>query len=180
MLIASRAVQGIGAAPLMPTTLAVIVAAFTDVRERNTAIGIWAAAGTLALALGPAMGGLISHHLHWGWIFLINMPIGAITFVITVLYVTESRAGSRAGSAVRRLDLPGLVTSAAALFALTYALIEGASGGWTLPGDPRRVLAGRRGRRGRRGLWPSGPAPPARWSRCACSVAESSAAAPPR
>jgi MFS family permease len=82
VLIASRAVQGIGAALLMPATLAVIVAAFTDARERNTAIGIWAAAGALALALGPALGGLISQHLHWGWIFLINVPIGVITFVI--------------------------------------------------------------------------------------------------
>src|SRR6185437_15196272 len=69
MLIASRAIQGIGAALLMPATLAVIIAAFTNVRERNTAIGIWAAIGALALALGPALGGLISQHLHWGWIF---------------------------------------------------------------------------------------------------------------
>ena len=145
MLIASRAVQGIGAALLMPATLAIIVAAFTNARERNTAIGIWAASGALALALGPALGGLISQHLHWGWIFLINVPIGVLTFVITALYVTESRAespadfrtdsraGSRTGSAARRLDLPGLVTSAVALFALTYALIEGSVRGWTSP-----------------------------------------------
>ena len=149
VLIASRAVQGIGAALLMPATLAVIVAAFTDARERNTAIGIWAAAGALALALGPALGGLISQHLHWGWIFLINVPIGVITFVIAARYVTESRAespagsragsragfraGARAGSVARRLDLPGLATSAVALFALTYALIEGSVRGWTSP-----------------------------------------------
>jgi EmrB/QacA subfamily drug resistance transporter len=141
VLIASRAVQGVGAALLMPATLAVIVAAFTDARERNTAIGIWAAAGALALALGPALGGLISQHLHWGWIFLINVPIGVITFVIAARYVTESRAespaespaGSRAGSVARRLDLPGLATSAVALFALTYALIEGSVRGWTSP-----------------------------------------------
>ena len=145
VLIASRAVQGIGAALLMPATLAIIVAAFTNARERNTAIGIWAASGALALALGPALGGLISQHLHWGWIFLINVPIGVLTFVITARYVTESRAespadfrtdsraGSRTGSVARRLDLPGLVTSAAALFALTYALIEGSVRGWTSP-----------------------------------------------
>ena len=152
VLIASRAVQGIGAALLMPATLAVIVAAFTEARERNTAIGIWAASGALALSLGPALGGLISQHLHWGWIFLINVPIGVLTFVITARYVTESRAespadlplpgrlhpadsraGSRTGSVARRLDLPGLVTSAVALFALTYALIEGSVRGWTSP-----------------------------------------------
>ena len=93
VLIASRAVQGVGAALLMPTTLAIIMATFTNVRERNTAIGIWAAVSALALALGPVLGGLISQHLHWGWIFLINVPIGVITFVIAAFYVDESRAG---------------------------------------------------------------------------------------
>ena len=129
VLIASRAVQGIGAALLMPATLAIIVATFKDVRERNTAIGIWAAAGALALALGPALGGLISQHLHWGWIFLINVPVGLITIAISLPYVGESREPS----AVRRLDVPGLVTSAVTLFALTYALIEGNVRGWTSP-----------------------------------------------
>jgi EmrB/QacA subfamily drug resistance transporter len=129
VLIGSRAVQGIGAALLMPATLAIIMATFTNVRERSTAIGIWAAVGALALATGPALGGLISQHLHWGWIFLINVPIGVITFAIAAYYVTESRAES----ASRQLDLPGLVTSALSLFALTYALIEGNVSGWTSP-----------------------------------------------
>ncbi len=129
VLIGSRAVQGIGAALLMPATLAIIMATFTNVRERSTAIGIWAAVGALALATGPALGGLISQHLHWGWIFLINVPIGVITFAIAAYYVTESRAES----ASRQLDLPGLATSALSLFALTYALIEGNVSGWTSP-----------------------------------------------
>src|SRR5579859_2711403 len=101
-LIASRAIQGIGAALLMPATLAVIMAAFTNVRERNTAIGIWAAIGALALALGPALGGLISQHLHWGWIFLINVPVGVVTVALTLRYVDESRDTA----VTRRLDLP--------------------------------------------------------------------------
>jgi EmrB/QacA subfamily drug resistance transporter len=129
VLIASRAIQGVGAALLMPATLAIIVATFTDIRERNMAIGLWAASGALALALGPALGGLISQHLHWGWIFLINVPVGVITFAISLPYVSESRESS----AVRRLDVPGLVTSAVTLFALTYALIEGNVRGWTSP-----------------------------------------------
>ena len=129
VLIASRAIQGIGAALLMPATLAIIMATFTNVRERSMAIGIWAAAGALALATGPALGGLISQHLHWGWIFLINVPVGVITFAIAIFYVTESRSES----AVRQLDLPGLATSALSLFALTYALIEGNVSGWTAP-----------------------------------------------
>jgi len=129
VLIASRAVQGVGAALLMPATLAIIMATFTNARERSTAIGIWAAAGALALATGPALGGLISQHLHWGWIFLINVPVGVITFAIAAFYVAESRAES----ASRQLDLPGLATSALSLFALTYALIEGNVSGWTSP-----------------------------------------------
>ena len=129
VLIASRAVQGVGAALLMPATLAIIVATFGDVRERTMAIGVWAAVGALALATGPVLGGLISQHFRWGWIFLINVPIGVITFAIAVRNVGESRESS----AVRRLDLPGLVTSAVTLFALTYALIEGNVRGWTSP-----------------------------------------------
>jgi EmrB/QacA subfamily drug resistance transporter len=129
VLIASRAIQGIGAALLMPATLAIIVAAFADIRERTMAIGIWAAVGALALATGPALGGLISQHVRWGWIFLINVPVGVITYAIAVANVRESREES----AVRRVDLPGLVTSAVTLFALTYALIEGNVRGWTSP-----------------------------------------------
>ena len=129
VLIASRAVQGIGAALLMPDTLAIIVAAFTDVRERTMAIGIWAAAGALALAAGPALGGVISQHFRWGWIFLINVPVGVLTFAIALRNVRESRATDT----VRQVDLPGLVTSAVTLFALTYALIEGNVRGWTAP-----------------------------------------------
>jgi EmrB/QacA subfamily drug resistance transporter len=128
-LIAARAVQGVGAALLMPATLAIIVATFTDLRERNMAIGLWAAAGALALAGGPALGGLISQHLHWGWIFLINVPVGVITFALALRNVGESRESD----AVRQLDPPGLITSAVTLFALTYALIEGNVRGWTSP-----------------------------------------------
>ena len=99
VLIASRAVQGLGAALLMPTTLAIIMATFTNARERTAAIGIWAAVGALALAVGPALGGLISQHLHWGWIFFINVPVGVVTFAIAMFYVAESRPNPRrAGS----------------------------------------------------------------------------------
>jgi EmrB/QacA subfamily drug resistance transporter len=126
-LIAARAIQGTGAALMLPATLAIIVATFSDVRERTMAIGLSAAVGALAIAAGPALGGLISQHARWGWIFLINVPVGVITFAIAARFVSESRAES----AVRQLDMPGLVSSAVALFALTYALIEGEVKGWT-------------------------------------------------
>ena len=127
MLIISRAVQGVGAALLMPTTLAIIMATFTDPKERTKAIGIWTAIGAMGLGLGPVIGGLISQHIRWGWIFLINVPVGVLTLALALPFMRESKASS----AVRRLDIPGLISSAAGLFALTYALIEGGDKGWT-------------------------------------------------
>jgi EmrB/QacA subfamily drug resistance transporter len=129
VLIGFRVLQGIGAALLAPATLAIIAATFTNVRERTVAVGVWSAIGAMALAFGPLIGGFVSQHLHWGWIFLINVPVGAITFAIAALSVSESRDTS----AARRLDMPGIVTSAAALFGLTYGLIEGHDKGWTSP-----------------------------------------------
>jgi MFS family permease len=120
MLIAGRVLQGVGAALSVPSTLAIISATFPDPKERSRAVGVWSAVGALALALGPLTGGFISDRWHWGWIFLINVPVGIATIVITAVSMPESRESGR-----RRLDLPGLVTSATALFAVTYALIEG-------------------------------------------------------
>ncbi len=127
VLIGTRLLQGAGAALMVPTTLAIIAATFTDIRERTRAIGIWSAIGALALALGPLIGGYIAQHFHWGWIFLINVPVGVAAMVLGAAAIRESRDTS----AARRLDLPGLVTSSAALFSLTYALIEGHDRGWT-------------------------------------------------
>jgi EmrB/QacA subfamily drug resistance transporter len=127
VLIGFRLVQGVGAALLVPTTLAILVAAFDDRRERAAAIGAWTAIGASALAAGPLIGGIISQHFHWGWIFFINVPVGVVTMVLALITVSESRDAT----AARHLDLPGLVTSALMLFALTYALIEGQDKGWT-------------------------------------------------
>jgi len=127
VLIGMRLLQGVGAALLVPATLAIIIATFDNPRERTTAVGAWTAIGAMALAAGPLIGGFITQHLHWGWIFFINVPVGVVTFAIAAFAVQESRDTS----AARHLDLPGLVTSAVALFALTYALIEGHDQGWT-------------------------------------------------
>src|SRR5450631_1356308 len=127
VLIGFRLLQGLGAALVVPTTLAIIVATFDDVRERTTAIGAWTAIGAMALAFGPLIGGFISQHLHWGWIFFINIPVGAVTLAIALGSMRESRDPS----VVRRLDVPGLTASDIALFSLTYGLIEGHDKGWT-------------------------------------------------
>ena len=129
VLIAARAAQGLGAALVTPTTLAIISAIYPDARERTRAVGVWSAVGALALAFGPLLGGLISQHLAWGWIFYINVPVGLATIALGLWSIPRDTA-----SAVnRRVDLPGLATSAVALFALTYALIEGHGRGWTSP-----------------------------------------------
>jgi EmrB/QacA subfamily drug resistance transporter len=127
VLIAARLAQGLGAALLVPTTLAIIMATFSNPRERTTAIGAWTAIGAMALAFGPMIGGFISQHLHWGWIFFINVPVGIIAVTIAAFTMAESRDQQATG----RLDLPGMATSAIALFGVTYALIEGHDKGWT-------------------------------------------------
>ena len=127
MLIGARAVQGIGAALLSPASLALLAELFPDPRQRGTAIGVWGGVGALALAVGPLTGGWLSQHVSWGWIFLINAPIGVAAAILSAVSIPAGRRNTER----RGLDLPGLVTSSLALFALTYALIEGDSRGWT-------------------------------------------------
>jgi EmrB/QacA subfamily drug resistance transporter len=127
-LIAGRAGQGIGAALMMPATLSIISATF-EPRERGLALGIWVGASGTALAIGPLIGGVISQYLDWTWIFFVNVPIGLAGLVIGRLVIRESRDTS----AEQRLDLPGLIMGAATVFALTFALIEANSYGWTSP-----------------------------------------------
>jgi EmrB/QacA subfamily drug resistance transporter len=128
LLIVWRTVQGVGAAIMTPATLSILVAAFPP-RQRGTAIGIWAAVSALALAIGPLLGGLLTEHVGWHWIFFINVPVGVLGVAASLAFIDESRDQST----VRRLDLPGLLTSGVGLFALTYALIQGNTAGWSSP-----------------------------------------------
>src|SRR5438270_7236906 len=125
-LIGARAVQGVGAALMNPASLSIITATFPP-RERGQAIGIWAGVSAMALAIGPLVGGLIVDNINWNWIFFINVPVGVVGIVVSQLVIKESRDTSHEQS----IDLPGLVTSGLALFALSYALIEGNKLGWS-------------------------------------------------
>ena len=127
-LIGARAVQGVGAALMNPASLSIITATFPP-RERGQAIGIWAGVSAMALAIGPLVGGLIVDNINWNWIFFINVPVGIAGVIVSQLVIKESKDTSHEQS----IDLPGLVTSGAGLFALTYALIEGNKHGWTSP-----------------------------------------------
>ena len=125
MLIVARVVQGAGAALMNPATLSIISATFPP-KQRGAAIGIWAGVSALALAIGPLVGGLLTEHLSWHWIFFINVPVGVVAIAASLMLITESKDETHVS-----LDLPGLGTSALGLFALTYGLIEANTYGWT-------------------------------------------------
>ncbi|MBV9879756.1 MAG: MFS transporter [Gemmatirosa sp.] len=127
-LIGARVVQGLGGALMNPATLSIITATFPP-RERGKAIGIWAGVSAMALAIGPLVGGLLTEHVNWNWIFFINIPVGIAGIIGARVLIDESRDQS----AVQRLDVPGLVASAVGLFSLTYGFIEANAYGWTSP-----------------------------------------------
>jgi EmrB/QacA subfamily drug resistance transporter len=126
LLIGARIAQGVGAALMNPATLSIIAATFPP-HQRGMAIGIWAGVSALALAIGPLVGGLLTQHLSWNWIFFVNVPVGILGIVASFVLIKESKDES----AEQRLDLPGLLTSGIGLFAFTYALIEANTYGWT-------------------------------------------------
>jgi EmrB/QacA subfamily drug resistance transporter len=126
VLIGARVVQGVGAALMNPATLSIIAATFPP-HQRGMAIGIWAGVSALALAIGPLVGGLLTEHLNWSWIFFVNVPVGILAIVASFVLIPESKDES----AEQRVDLPGLLTSGIGLFALTYGLIEANTYGWT-------------------------------------------------
>lgn len=119
VLIAGRAVQGLGAALLLPGTLAVITHAFPDQAEQARAIGIWAGVSALALPIGPLVGGALVSGLGWRTIFLINIPIIAIAIPATIRLVRDAAEDNH-----RQLDLPGAALATLALAAAVYAVIE--------------------------------------------------------
>jgi EmrB/QacA subfamily drug resistance transporter len=120
VLIAARGVQGIGAAAMFATTMALISNTYTG-RDRGMAFGIWGAVNGAASAVGPIIGGLLTANFGWRWIFLVNLPVSVVAVALTLRVVTESRDPHP-----KRIDLPGMVSFTIAAAALTYALIRGA------------------------------------------------------
>jgi DHA2 family methylenomycin A resistance protein-like MFS transporter len=128
VLVAARAVQGLGAAILVPCSLALLNHAFHDEHERTKAIGIWAAGASAALAAGPVMGGGLIASIGWRSIFFVNLPLGAIGIWLTWRYAEESTQ-----TRGRALDLAGQFIGMFALADLAAAMIEGGAVGWTRP-----------------------------------------------
>lgn len=126
MLIAMRALQGLGAAFIMPLSLSLISDVFPP-EERGKALGIWSAVSVSGLALGPTVGGALVEYASWEWIFIINVPIGILAFFVTQAVVRESKDES--GDVA--LDVPGTLLITGGIAALTYGLIEAGNRGWT-------------------------------------------------
>jgi EmrB/QacA subfamily drug resistance transporter len=128
ILIAARVVQAIGGSMLNPVAMSIIRNVFEDPRERAHAIGMWGAVFGLSMALGPVVGGALIDASSWRAVFFINVPIGLAAIALTALYVPESRA-----QRPRRLDPVGQLLVIVGLSALTFAIIEGPTAGWTSP-----------------------------------------------
>jgi len=136
-LIAARAVQGAGAALLIPGSLAILQASF-DPDDRPRAIGAWSGLGGVATAVGPFLGGWLIGAVSWRLVFFINLPVAAAVVAIALRHVPESRApGPR-----QPLDVAGAVTNSLALAGVTYGLIGASANGWTSPEVLASLLAG--------------------------------------
>jgi EmrB/QacA subfamily drug resistance transporter len=124
VLIAARALQGIGGALLTPGSLAIIQASFAE-DDRPRAVGAWSGLGGVAGAIGPLLGGWLVPAAGWRWVFLLNLPLAAIVIVVSLRHVPESADPSAHG----RFDVAGAALAAATLAGVSYALIEAAGGG---------------------------------------------------
>ena len=125
VLIAARAVQGIGAAIISPATLSIITTTFEEGAERNKALGIWGAMAGSGAAAGVLFGGILTKYAGWEWIFFVNVPVGALVLVLTRAVVRESRIPGMHG-----FDFPGAATVTSSLALLVYAISKAPDVGW--------------------------------------------------
>jgi EmrB/QacA subfamily drug resistance transporter len=126
VLIASRAVQGLGAAIISPAALSIVTTTFSEGAERNKALGIWGALGGSGAAAGVLFGGILTKYLGWEWIFFVNVPVGVLVFALTRPIVPESHADL----GHRRFDAAGAVSVTSGLALLVYAISKAPDVGW--------------------------------------------------
>jgi EmrB/QacA subfamily drug resistance transporter len=126
MLIASRALQGFGAALISPAALSIISTTFEEGAERAKALGVWAAIAIGGSAVGLVLGGFLVQYFSWPWIFYVNVPVGIVAFILSLRLVPESRdlTGHRS------YDIAGAVTVTGGLMTLVYAIVDAQSAGW--------------------------------------------------
>jgi EmrB/QacA subfamily drug resistance transporter len=126
LLVASRALQGLGGALVSPAALSIITTTFAEGSDRTKALGVWSAIAAGGGAFGLLLGGILTDALSWEWIFFVNVPIGIVTLALAMRYVPESRAAQRQDTA----DVPGAVTVTAGLVVLVYAIVKAEDFGW--------------------------------------------------
>ncbi len=126
MLIAMRAMMGIGSAIIMPATLSILTATFREPKERAQAIALWAAVFSLGMGIGPLVGGWLLDNFHWSSVFYINIPVVAIGLIGGQYYIMNSKTENP-----RKIDFAGTVLSIGGFFALVYAIIQAGQDGWT-------------------------------------------------
>lgn len=136
-LLAARAVQGLGAAVLAPSTLTILTSAVPEGAARARAIATWTAVGGGGGAAGGLVGGVLVDGLSWRWVLLINVPIGAVVLAGALLWLVEGRAGDG-----RRIDLPGALLVTAGLATLAYGIVQTEAEGWTSAGTLVPLAAG--------------------------------------
>ena len=151
LLLAARAIQGVGAALMLPQGLAITAAAFPDPVERARATAAWAMAAAMSTAIGPILGGVLTDTLGWRYIFWLNAPVGVLALLMTYRYLPESRDPDAA-----RFDLPGQTLAMLGLGALTIVLVEGRT---MAPHVDSGTGRRRRRRRSRRSSWGQRRAP---------------------
>ncbi len=125
LLIAARAVQGVGGGIMFAVSLALLANAFQG-RDRGTAFGIWGATTGAAVAIGPLVGGVLTEWAGWRWIFFVNIPIGVAAIVLTLMRVDESKSPHPG-----RVDWLGTAALTSSLFLLVYGLLQGNQEGWS-------------------------------------------------
>jgi EmrB/QacA subfamily drug resistance transporter len=125
-LILSRGLQGLGAALVSPAALSIVIATFAEGKERAKAMGVWAAIAVGGGAVGLLLGGILTDALSWPWIFFVNVPVGVLTFVLSLRLVPESRDEH----AHKSFDLAGAISVTAGLIALVYGIVRSAESGW--------------------------------------------------
>jgi EmrB/QacA subfamily drug resistance transporter len=134
MLVAARAVQGIGGAVVAPATLAIITTTFAEGRERNRALAYWGAMGAVGGSTGVLLGGVLTQLLGWQWILFINIPVGVLGALAAMRFIPASR---RTDAGQRHFDMAGALSVTAGLVVLTFAIVRTDVNGW---GSPATLL----------------------------------------
>ncbi|GAA0607998.1 MFS transporter [Kribbella sandramycini] len=135
MLIGARAIQGVGAAAVMPLSLTLLAGAVPE-KQRSAAIGVWGGISGLGVAVGPVVGGAVVDGLNWQWIFWLNVPVGVVAVVLAARVLSESYGVKQ------RLDLLGLLLSSTGVLGIVWGVVHGADDGWTSAGVLGSLIAG--------------------------------------